>query len=183
MSDGENVRYYVTPFAQLAFYTEWLHSMTLKPRYHPVTRGEVNLLLTCIEEARVSLLHSAIPKTKLDFYKSGDIVFRGFLEARNKIRNLKVGIQYYVILFEKMIVFTKLNLPHYDFVQVIWLDQVTLGPTTDTELTFKIEERTPKKENIYEFKGEAKKDRTNWFQAISNLLKKQAELIRQNIIN
>ena len=181
MIDGDSVRLYITPINQLAFYIEWLNCVSSQPKYHSSVRGEMTILLNCVEDARVSLLHYAIPKCQLDFYKAGDIIYKGFLECKSKTISLKIGFQYYIILFEKMLVVTRLNLPYYDFIQEIWLDQVTLGPQMDCKLSFKIQEMVYKREIIYEFKAETKVERNQWFSSISQLLNKQAELIRSKV--
>lgn len=178
MIDGENLRLYVSPFQQLSLYINWIHEVSCIPMYHTKLRGQVNILMNCVEDARVSLLHTAILNCTLDFYKAGQLIHQGTLESKIKSKNVKANQTYYVLLFEKVIVFTKLSIPYYEFVQVIWLDQLIIGPQTDCIKSFKLEERLYKKELIYDLKAETALRKTSWLEAITKLLNKYALDIR-----
>lgn len=181
MVDGENVRLYICPFHQLASYITWLYEVSSIPRYHSRMRGHLNVLLNCVEDSRVALLHTAILKCRIDYYKAGNIVHKGLLESKAKCGQVKNGQTYYVILFETMIMFTRLKIPHYEFVQVTWLDQMTLGPQTDCKESFKIQERQSKKELVYELRADTITQKKLWVTAISELLIQFASEIKRKV--
>ncbi|XP_018023969.1 uncharacterized protein LOC108679759 [Hyalella azteca] len=181
METDEGLTQYVSPFHHLSYFIEWLFSLSCIARYHDKLRGHLGILMNCVEDSRVTILHSAITNCHLDFYKTGDIVRTGTLESKVRCRSLRSNQDYYVILFEKAILFTRPKIPQYEYVQVLWLDQMTFGPQPVHRASFRLEERSPKKPYVYELRCTSELSKSEWQRDILAMLHKQAELIKKNL--
>lgn len=183
MEDGVELKQYISPFKHLSYFIDFIFQLSCMARYHEKMRGQLSILLNCVEDSRVTLLHAAITNTQMDFYKTGEVVRYGSLENKLKSRNLKSKHEYHAILFEKAIIFTRPKLPRYEFVQVVWLDQLIFGPQPESKASFTLEERCSKKNYTYELKANDERGKKEWQSDINKLLQGQIEVVKKNATN
>ena len=180
LDDGEKLALYVSPFQQLAFYISWTYEIACCPCYHTKMNGQLCMLLNIVEQASAKMMKTAIQNCKIDRMIAGELILKGSLEVKEKDKLTKNSYTSYVLLFEKVLMFTKLDVPHYVFSRVIWLDQLMLGPNLDY-LAFTIQERTKKKDALYELRADSSREKEEWVKNIMQLLNRFANDVKARI--
>ncbi|XP_042233351.1 uncharacterized protein LOC121873714 [Homarus americanus] len=181
LDQGTEARLYISPVQHLIFYLIWLRELCRNPTFREDAETILKHFQSCVRRAQMRLLTEAIINCRVDFIRSGDIIRHDKMEVRTKKKGR--GGTYFALLFKKIIILTRQRPPLYEYLWEIWLDQVNMGPPTNSDLTFKLEVRQGggKEPVTYEFRASSAATKQEWLKCIQQQMLQQAERIRKQI--
>ncbi|KAK7074402.1 hypothetical protein SK128_017634 [Halocaridina rubra] len=174
---------YISPLQHFIFYMNWLKQVSLDQKFKDMVLEALHRLEELVLSAQVRLLSESIVQRKIDFYRSGNLLRADSLEVKTRQKGIHEGY-YHVLLFEKILILTKPKPPFYEYVWDIWLNEVNLGPPSNSERGFKLEVRKGRgKEAVtFEFRAFTAETQQVWVRIIQHELMQQAEDIRKRTI-
>lgn len=182
MPDGARAHYYILPIQHLAHYVAWATELRAMPAFQDASDLAVNILLSYIRDAKVMLLHQAIPNCYLDFYKTGDPVKGGYVELkiRPRQKNVRDG-NYLLLLFQNALLVLKTITPTYQLVQDLWVNQLNFGPPSTKANAFNLEYRQGgvKPHLAVEIKTGDESSKQIWVNHLKNELHSRANEIKK----
>ncbi|XP_068217514.1 uncharacterized protein [Palaemon carinicauda] len=171
---------YITPVQYFACIMSWLKLASYDAAYKTYTSVILQRLKDIVLDAQVRLLSESIINGRIDFYRSGNLLRSDSMEVKTRRRVVHEGV-YQVLLFKKIIILTKKKPPYYEYVWDIWLNQVNLGPPSNSETGFKLEVRQGRGREAltFEFRALTVSIQQIWIQSLQQELMNQAENIRK----
>nr|XP_053656156.1 uncharacterized protein LOC128704970 [Cherax quadricarinatus] len=178
--NSSETRLYISPVQHLTFYLIWLQQLCRYPDLKESAQKILDHFKTYVKKAQIRLLTDAISNARIDFYRSGNILRHDRMEVKTRKKELRGGL-YLALLFENIILLTKPKPPFYEYAWDIWLDQVNLGPPTNSDVVFKLEVRQGggREPVTCEFRVASPAIKQEWLKCMQQQMLQQAQKIRQ----
>lgn len=184
LDDAPQAGPYICPVQHIyGIYFGFVKELSCSEKCKKSAQRVIKKLQEDIRLAQLRILKDAIVGGRVDFHRSGKLLLYSRLEVKTRKKEVRDG-EYIVLLFEKVIILTKLRQPYYEYVMDIWLDQVNLGPPASHDRTFMLEVRQGgKKEPItYEMVASSIDVKRKWHEYLHQQMLVQVKKIRESCV-